>query len=564
MRDFLTTWKRYFVFAALLSCFINILQLTFPFYMFAIYRNIVISYSLSSLYTITVAAVYALMILFFFNYLRSRLLAAAGKDLSLSLRDDIYIGMLKGYAGPQRQGYRQGLNDLETLRNYFTNNGLYALFDAPWAPLYLLLIYFFHSVLGIIATAGAVMMVILSLLQEVLVRNRMKRANQKNIQNQRLVDAALRNADVINGMGMIKNISDRFEQENQQVILDQTVSSRYAGGIQSIIKPMQNVLQILIYGSGAYFAMTEGFSVGLMVAAAIIMGRALAPLMQVMSAWKFTLQARDAYHRLDAFLTAMKKEPTKMSLPEPKGKISVTNAAISLQDRFLLKNISFVLNPGDFLGLVGPSGAGKTTLCRLILGIWPSMGGKVRLDDMDIFYWDQEEIGPYFGYLPQEMELFPGTVAQNIARMGPVDDDKVKKASQLSGIGPIIQELPEGYETQLEGQGGITLSGGQKQRLGLARALYNDPKVLVLDEPNSNLDEAGEQDLIEALKTVKSRYKSTCIMVTHKPSLLNYMDKLLVLKNGQVSMFGPKNQVFNKLMQQPKTSPKGQMQVIRS
>ncbi len=564
MRDFLATWKRYFVFAALLSCFINILQLTFPFYMFAIYRNIIVSYSLPSLYTITVAAVYALIVLFFFNYLRSRLLAAAGKDLNLCLRDNIYIGMLKGFAGLKRQGYRQGLNDLETVRNYFTNNGLYALFDAPWAPLYLLLIYFFHPVLGIIATAGAVVMFILSLLQEFLVRNRMRRANQKNIQNQRLVDASLRNADVINGMGMIKSISDRFEQENKEVILDQTISSRHAGSIQSTIKPMQNVLQILIYGSGAYFAMTEGFSVGLMVAAAIIMGRALAPLMQVMSAWKFTLQARDAYHRLDAFLTTMENQPLKMSLPQPKGKISVSNATLRLQDSFLLKNISFELNPGDFLGVVGPSGAGKTTLCRLILGIWPSMGGKVRLDDMDIFCWDQEEIGPYIGYLPQEVELFPGTVAQNIARMGPVDENKVQQSCQLSGIDQIIKELPQGYETQLEGQGGLTLSGGQKQRLGLARALYNDPKLIVLDEPNSNLDEQGEQDLLQALKAIKDRNNSTCIMVTHKPDLLNSMDKILILKNGQVSTFGPKDQVFSKLMQQPQTPAKGKMQVIRS
>ncbi len=564
MKEFLRLWKRYFVFAALLSCFINLLQLTFPFYMFTIYRNIVVSYSKPSLYTITAAAVYALIVLVFFNYLRSRLLSAAGRDLNSSLRENVYVGMLKGFAGIKKQGYRQGLNDLETVRNYFSNNGLYAIFDAPWAPLYLLLIYFFHPVLGLIATAGAILMLILSVLQEFLIRDKMRRANQKNVQNQKLVDASLRNADVINGMGMIKGVSDRWEKDNQEVIVNQTVSSRHAGSIQSIIKPMQNVLQILIYGSGAFFVMTEGFSVGLMVAAAIIMGRALAPLMQVMSAWKFTLQARDAYQRLDSFLTAMEKEPDKMTMPEPEGRLMVQNVNLRLKDSLVLKNINFDLSPGEFLGIVGPSGAGKTTLCRLLLGIWPSMGGKVRLDNIDIHYWDQEEIGQYIGYLPQEVELFPATVAENIARMGPADESKVEKASQLSGIGQIIQSLPNGYQTEIEGENGLSVSGGQKQRIGLARALYNDPRLLVLDEPNSNLDEQGEQDLLEALKEVKQENRSTCVMVTHKPQLLNSMDKILMLRNGQVVMFGPRQQVFAKLMQQPKGGPKGQMQVIRS
>jgi PrtD family type I secretion system ABC transporter len=414
-----------------------------------------------------------------------------------------------------------------------------------------------------IATAGAALMLLLSVFQEVLVRTRMRRANQKNMQNQRLVDASLRNAEVINGMGMIKNISNRFEQENREVILDQTVSSRYAGGIQSIIKPMQNVLQILIYGSGAYFVMTEGFSVGLMVAAAIIMGRALAPLMQVMSAWKFTLQARDAYHRLESFLEAMEKRPQQMRMPAPQGRLSVKQAALRLQDSLLLRNISFELSPGDFLGLIGPSGAGKTTLCRLILGIWPSMGGKIRLDGMDIHYWDQEAIGGSIGYLPQEVELFPGTVAQNISRMGPVEAKHVQEVAQACGIHDFIQQLPHGYATMLEGPGGLTLSGGQKQRLGLARALYNQPRLVVLDEPNSNLDEQGEQDLLAALKALKATNQCTCIMVTHKPQLLNSMDKIMMLKNGQVSMFGPREQVFSRLMQQPKTPAKRQMQVIR-
>ena len=563
MREFLRTWKRYFLFAAVLSCFVNILQLTFPLYMFTIYRNIVVSYSWVSLSTITWAAFYALIVLGFFTYVRSRLLAAAGKDLSQSLRESVYTGMIRGAAGPGKGTYRQGLSDLETVRNYFSNSGIYALFDAPWAPLYLLLIFFFHPVLGMIATTGAGLMFGLSVLQELMIRGRMRQANAKNSRNQRFTDSFLRNAEVINGMGMIGSISRRFERDNKEVIQNQTVASDYAGAIQSVIKPMQNVLQVLIYGSGAYFVLTAGFSVGLMVASAIIMGRALAPIMQVMGAWKFTLQAKDAYHRLDQFITQQEQAKERMPLPAPQGNLDLDRVGLTLGGRVLLRGISLQLRAGEFMGLLGPSGAGKTTLCRLILGLWPSMGGKVRLDGTDIFAWDQDQLGPYIGYLPQEVEVFPGTVADNIARMGRPDPEKLEKAAGLSGMDRVIAELPQGEETLLETQGGVRLSGGQKQRLGLARALYGDPRLLVLDEPSSNLDEAGEQELMGTLQSIKEQTGSTCIMVTHKPQLLQSMDRILMLRNGRVALFGDKNEVFARLSRGQSPRP-GPSHVIRS
>ncbi len=547
MGKFLKKWKIYFTFAALLSCFVNILQLTFPFYMFTIYRNVIISYSEYSLANITVAAFFALISLGFFIYLRSRLLATAGRDLNVSLRDKVYKGMLRGYVVSRGRSYQQGLSDLETVKNYFSNTALHSLFDAPWAPFYLLLIYTIHPVLGIIATSGVALMIGLSVLQEYLIRNSMKQANIINSRNQRFVDSFLRNAEVINGMGMIPAISDRFEQGNNEVIVNQTKSSQYAGVIQSIIKPMQNVIQVLIYCFGAYYAMSEGFSVGLMVAASIIMGRGLAPLMQVMASWKFTIQARDAYQRLNRLATFLEQKQECMSLPEPQGNLNVVGASFRIGEHFLLRGISLDLNAGEFLGIIGPSGAGKTTLCRLLLGIWPSIGGKVYFDGRDVFLWDKEEAGKFIGYLPQEIELFPASVAENIARLGEVDMEKVKVAAKFCALQDMVENFPRGYETILEGDKGIQLSGGQKQRLGLARAIYGNPKLLILDEPTSNLDKQGEQELLNTLLRIKKDNACTCIMVTHKPELLQSMDKVLLLKDGQVAIFGARNEVFAKI-----------------
>ncbi|MDY0223620.1 MAG: ABC transporter transmembrane domain-containing protein, partial [Desulfobacterium sp.] len=303
MNQFIDDWKKHFTFAALLSCFINILQLTFPFYMFVVYGNVVVSKSMNSLVTFTSAAVFALIVLGFFNYVRSQILATAGNDLNSRFRNRVFAGMLNSNVGIQKQPPLQVLNDLGTVRNFFTNPGISALFDVPWAPLYLALIFLFHPVLGLIATAGSLIMVGLSILQEFLVRESMKTANIKNAQNQRFIDSFLRNAEVVNGMGMINAISDRWSSGNREVIMNQTISSQYAGLIQSIIKPLQNLLQVTIYFFGAYYALTQGFDVGLMVAGSIIMGRAIAPLMQVMGTWKFILQAREAYKRLDTFVT---------------------------------------------------------------------------------------------------------------------------------------------------------------------------------------------------------------------------------------------------------------------
>ncbi len=547
MKIFLAKWKRYLTFAAVLSCFVNMLQLTFPFYMFSIYSNVVLSYSSYSLANITIAALIAIVALAGFSFLRSRTLSLAGNQLFGSLQKDVFATMIKGASIGNPNSYRAGINDLETLVNYSSSPAFYALFDVVWSPFYLLLVYLFNPVLGYIATLGTLIMAGLSILQEVLIGKRMKQANVQAAQNSRFVDSFLRNIEVVNGMGMIQSVTDRFVSKNRLVMENQTQSSYYAGTIQAMIKPMQNVIQVCIYGVGAYLALTQGMNVGMLVAASIIMGRGLGPLIQATSTWRMTRQAHEAYTRLKGFSEFIDKQKTPMALPAPSGALRADGVSFRMGPYMLLRNVSFAIEPGDFLGIIGPSGAGKTTLCRLILGIWPSRG-KVCLDGTETFAWNKEELGKYVGYLPQEIELFPGTMAENIARLGDVDMGAVERAVEKSRLTQLVASLPHGLDTVLEAPGGVKLSGGQRQRVGLARALYGDPRFLVLDEPSSNLDQQGEQDLIAVLNSLKEE-QCTCVMVTHTPSVLQPMDKLLVMQNGTVAMFGPANQVFTALSQ---------------
>jgi PrtD family type I secretion system ABC transporter len=533
-----------------LSCLINFLQLTFSFYMFSIYGAIVTSYSETSLYTITVVALYALVHLAVFSNLRAKLLRTAGSDLDTSLSERVLDGMIRGSSGPIKRSYQQGCSDISLLRNYFNNQGIYALFDAPFAPFYLLLIYFFHPGLGLLATCGAVLAVSMNVLQDRLTRKRIVAANVDNNKNRRFVDTMIRNAEVVNAMGMAGNIYNRFEQTNRSVIVNQTVASRFAGMTQSGLKVIQTSMNVLIYGLGAYYVLTEGFDPGIMIAASVIMGQAISPLMRAVQSAKSTVQAREAYKRVHGFCAFLDARPEKMSLPAPRGRIVAEHLFFGIAGKLILRNVSFQLEPGDFLGLIGPNGAGKTTLSRILLGIWPTGAGSIRLDGVEMSSWDQDELGRHIGYLPQEIELFPGTVAENIARLGPVDERRVVDAAKAADIHDFIATmLPEGYQTRIYGEEGIVFSGGQKQRIGLARALYSNPTLLILDEPNSNLDEQAEAKLIATLKRLRAEQQTTCVVITHTMSLLDVANKVLMLENGTVGLFGPKNEVLEKLAQ---------------
>ncbi|MBW2185845.1 MAG: type I secretion system permease/ATPase, partial [Deltaproteobacteria bacterium] len=397
--------------------------------------------------------------------------------------------------------------------------------------------------------AGAVLLIIFALINEKLTRKPLDAANMVNGFSMKFVETARRNARSVRSMGMVGGVTERWQAFNDTVTKLQTQSSRQAGLIQSLSGWLRQSMQVFIYGVGAWLTLEGEATAGCMIAASIIMGKALGPVQTGIGTWKSMVEARGAWKRLDT-LFGQQKAAAAMDLPDPTGQIAAEHVSFAIQGNVILRDISFSLQPGESLGLIGPSGAGKSTLCRLLLGIWPAASGNVRLDGADIFTWDQEKLGPHIGYLPQDVELFTGSVAENIARLTTVDSDQVIFAAKQAGVHELILGLPKGYDTRI-GDGGVVLSGGQRQRIGLARALYGQPKLVILDEPNSNLDDDGERALLSSWPQLKQQ-GTTLIVVSHKAGLLSGVDKILMLKNGQLAMFGPREAVFQKLLEAQK------------
>lgn len=545
MHDFLLSCRYYFSYAFFFSMFINVLQLTFSIYMLQVYDKVLTSYNFPTLVVITVAAVIALVVLALLEWIRSRLLIRAGiafdKQLSLPvLRENLFnaSGMVPGV---QKKG---NIRDVQILRNFLGGNAVFAFFDIPWMPIFFALLFILHPALGMTALVGGFFVLLLGVLTHKLTTKQLERSNQLNKVSTNLMGTAFRNANAVRAMGMIGAISVRWEKMNGSVIALQTRASRSAGLLHAISKSLRSGLQVLIYAVGAYLVLSHESTAGIMIASSIIMGRALAPIDQAMATYKQSLEAWDSYKRLKVSMDAP-QPPMTMELPAPNGELAVEGLLFAAQGRPILKGVSFKLAAGRSLSIIGPSASGKSTLCKLILGIWPAMGGKARIDGADIATWDSEKLGAYLGYLPQDVELFSGSVAENIARMGEVDSEKVIKAARMAHVHEMILTLPKGYDTPIGEQGG-SLSGGQRQRIGLARALYGDPRLVVLDEPNSNLDEEGEAGLTQALQELKNA-GTTVVLVTHKPSILNIVDEILMLQSGAVALSGPRQEVLAKI-----------------
>ena len=433
---------------------------------------------------------------------------------------------------------------MQILRNFLGGNAVFAFFDAPWMPIYFALIFILHPSLGWVAVGGGLLVLVLGLLTERLTRRRLEAATHLNAQSFNLTGAAMRNASIVRSMGMIGNVTARWGKVNDLIIRLQTRASRSAGLIHAISKSLRVGLQVLIYAVGAYLTVMHESTAGVMIAASIVMGRALAPIDQAMATYKQSLEARGAYQRLKALLEAPPAQPA-MDLPDPAGELTAENLYFAVGERPIIKGISFRMPAGQSLAIIGPSAAGKSTLCKLLLNIWQPTSGKVRIDRADMASWDSEKLGPFLGYLPQDVELFSGSVAENIARLGEVDSAGVIRAARLAGVHEMILALPKGYDTQI-GDQGAALSGGQRQRIGLARALYGDPRVIVLDEPNSNLDEEGEASLAQAVLNLK-RQQATLILVTHKASILSIVDNIMMVQDGQIALCGPRQEVLAKL-----------------
>lgn len=546
MREFLHKCRYFFKYAFFFSLFINVLQLTFPIYMMQIYDKVLSSYSMPTLWVITFAAMVALIVMALLEWIRSRLLVRAGVEFDNLLSGDVLHQNLisanqPGGMAPGKQG---SLADVQTLRNFLGGSAIFAFFDIPWMPIFFLLIFLLHPYLGWTAVCGGFLILILGILQERATRKRIGVANQINSQATAFTSQIMRNAGIVRAMGMLKNTQQRWSKYNHTVIVLQTQASAKAGLLQSVTKALRMGMQVLIYCVGAYLVLIHESTPGVMIAASIVMGRAIAPIAMAMGTYKLSLGAHGAYNRLNKTLEAA-KAPEPMDLPDPVGEISCENLYFSVEGRAIIKGINFRMPAGQSVAIIGPSAAGKSTLCKLLLNLWKPTSGKVRIDRADIQNWNPEKLGPFLGYLPQDVELFSGTVAENIARLGAVDAEKVIKAAALSGSHNMILALPKGYDTQI-GDSGNSLSGGQRQRLGLARALYGDPRIVVLDEPNANLDEEGDHCLHQAILNLR-QLRATVVIVTHKAQLLGIVDNIMVMQDGQIVMSGKRDDVLREL-----------------
>ncbi|WP_088348186.1 MULTISPECIES: type I secretion system permease/ATPase [Rhodomicrobium] len=544
-----TVYAARFIFlsVAIFSFFLNLLMLVSPFYMLQVYDRVLTSGSKDTLYVLSILAVGLLAISALLEWIRGRILVRLGARLDRHVTHDLFAALIEDRIATRRSTGSQPIRDLESVRGFLTGPGLLAFFDAPWVPLFLGLIFLFHPVLGIVACVGAAILFGLAILSEFMTRAPWQRASSESLQAHRFAEASLRNADVIWALGMLGDLRRRWQEKHLSALAYSGAATDQLGTFSAIAKFVRPLLQTAMLGFGAYLVIDQAISAGVMIASSIVMGRALAPVEASITHWRSFISARSAYGRLSKLLVEYDINRQRMKLPAPKGKVSVEGMTLVPPgaNKPALINITFQLMPGELLGVVGPSAAGKSSLARGLMGIWAPKVGHVRLDGADMAEWDRKDLGRHLGYLPQDVELFDGTVAENIARFEDLVPEAVNQAAQIANAHDMILHLPEGYDTQI-GEGGCVLSGGQRQRIGLARAIYGLPCFIVLDEPNANLDAEGEAALRVTLKKLKE-LKKTVVIISHKRSTLADTDKLLVLDGGRVKSFGAQADVLQQL-----------------
>ena len=540
--------KVFYTIAAFTAC-VNILMLVPSIYMLEVYDRVLASRNETTLYMLSVMVLGLFALISVLEYIRSMVVIRIGAKMDSFLNNRVYTAAFEQNLRSTGVNAGQALNDLTTIRQFVTGNGMFAFFDAPWFPIYLLVIFVFNMWMGLFALVSVILLVALAWLNEVVSRKPLAEANTTAIRSSNVATNNLRNAEVIEAMGMLPNMRKRWYAEHVKFLKLQAEASQKASRIGSITKFVQIAVQSLILGVGALLVIMGDVTSGMMIAGSILLGRALSPVQQIIGVWRQWSGVVSAYRRLEKLLADNPPRIAGMELPKPEGHLSVegVTAAPPMVPVAVLKSVSFAINAGDCLGVIGPSGSGKSTLARLLVGVWRAAVGKVRLDGADVYLWNKDELGPHMGYLPQDIELFAGTISENIARFGEVDSFQVVIAAKLAGVHDLILRLPEGYDTPI-GDGGLGLSGGEKQRLGLARALYGDPSIIVLDEPNSNLDDIGEIALTQAIIRLR-QLRKTVILISHRPSIIRETNKLLVLRDGMVSAFGPTDQVLKDLAQ---------------
>ncbi|PVZ60819.1 type I secretion system permease/ATPase [Pseudomonas sp. B1(2018)] len=548
LQEALRLCRSSFMSVGFFSLFINALMLVPTFYMLQVYGRVVTGGSLTTLAMLTIILTFLLVTMGLLEWVRSRIMVRVSTRLDVLLGRDVYRASFKRALDSAGQdASAQPLSDLTGLRQFMSGNGLFAFFDAPWLPIYIAVLFLFHPWYGWTAIGCALILLALAWINEQSTGKVLAEANKESIGATLQTNKNLRNAEVIESMGMLDSLMSRWSLRHKKVLQLQSRASDRSGIITSISKTFRLLVQSLILGLGAYLAVSHEINPGLVIAGSVLLGRALAPLDLMIGSWKGFIAARSQYARLNGILDQLKAEPERMPLPAPIGHVTVENLTLGAPGAktAIIKGIGFNAPAGAMIGVVGPSASGKSTLAKALVGVWKPQHGVVRLDTADIANWDKSQLGPHLGYLPQDIELFEGTISDNIARFGVVDPDKVVLAARTASVHEMILMLPDGYDTVI-GEGGINLSGGQRQRIGLARAIYGSPRLIVLDEPNAHLDEVGERALALALQQIKLT-GATVFVIAHRTSILAQLDRLLVMNAGTISLYGPRDQVLAQL-----------------
>ncbi|MGA1372464.1 MAG: type I secretion system permease/ATPase [Pseudomonadales bacterium] len=548
IKSALLTFRSAFKSVAAFSAIINLLLLVPSLYMLQVYDRVLASGNKTTLLMLTLIALGAFLLMSALEFVRSFVLVRVGAQMDGQLSSRVYTAAFEQNLRKAGGNAGQALADLASVRQFMTGQGPFAFFDAPWFPVYLAVIFLFSPMLGWFALGGTVVLVALAVLNERLSGPPLAEANSLAVAAGSLATNNLRNAEVIEAMGMLPALMNRWHTLHARFLSLQSQASDRAGIVTAASKFVRTTMQSLVLGIGALLVLKGDMTAGMMVVASILVGRVLAPVDQLIQVWKQWSGTRSAYGRLTELLEKNPVRELGMALPAPVGRISLENTTAVPPGATIpaLRGLTLALEPGDVMGVIGPSGAGKSTLARVLVGVWPVAAGNVRLDGADVHRWNKAELGPHVGYLPQSIELFAGSVSENIARFGDVDPEAVVLAAQRAGVHELILRLPQGYDTVI-GDGGAGLSGGQRQRIGLARALYGDPALVVLDEPNSNLDDAGESALVAAIKDLQQRGR-TVVLITHRSTVLGASNKLLLLSDATARLFGPTREVLAELM----------------
>lgn len=564
----LTVCKEAFIITFIFSFGVNILNLITPLYSLQVLDRVISSGSKQTLLMLTLVIIVIYLSHTLLQVARSFTLIKIGEWLDTKLSPQLFAHAVESSSQRPSMGASQTIREFATIKAFLTSIGINSLFDAPWSIIYIIVVFLIHPYLGWLTVFGGMLILFFAFLNAYAINDTLSSSNEHNIKGHYLAEIATRNAETVQAMGMMNNVQSRWAESNRKALEMQSIASYRNGVISNITKFLRAILQVGVTGIGAYLVVSSigqapEMTVGNMIASSIIVGRALSPFDQAIDVWKQASSAMKSYTKIKSFLDHSANKPQGMSIPNPEGRLVVENliyapaAPNGQPGKPILKGLNFTLEPGLSLAIIGPSGAGKSTLARLLTGVWKPTSGVVRLDNSDVYLWNREDFGKHVGYVPQAIELFNGSIKENIARMDHhPNPELVVEAAHFAGAHELISKMPNGYETDI-GLAGSSLSGGQKQRVALARAFYGHPKLVVLDEPNANLDEKGEQALVQSI--IKAREKKiTAVLISHRPSILAFVDMIMLVQDGMIVAYGPREEILTRFSQpKPASMPTG-------